>query len=76
MAYLRTSQVNGCNYCSHYHKMLGKKAGLSEAQIGEVASFESSPAYSELEKATLRFAEQWTRQGKVDRAVLERLARP
>ena len=33
LVHLRTSQINGCNYCSHYHKMLGKKAGLSEAQI-------------------------------------------
>jgi uncharacterized peroxidase-related enzyme len=75
LAYLRTSQINGCNYCSHYHKMLGKKAGLSEAQINELTNCENSTAYSDLEKSALRFAEQWTKQGKVDKAVLERLAR-
>jgi uncharacterized peroxidase-related enzyme len=75
LAYLSTSQVNGCNYCSHYHKMLGKKAGLSEVQISEIAEYEGSSAYSDLEKAALRFAEQWNKQGKVDKAVLERLAR-
>jgi uncharacterized peroxidase-related enzyme len=75
LAYLRTSQINGCNYCLHYHKMLGKKAGVSDVQINELANYESSAAFTDLDKAALRFAEQWTKSGKVDKGVLERLAR-
>jgi alkylhydroperoxidase family enzyme len=46
---------------------------LSDAQIQDLERYEESAAYSDLEKAVLRFAEQWTRQGKVDPDVLEQL---
>jgi alkylhydroperoxidase family enzyme len=57
----------------HYHKALGQKAGLSVAQINDLARFEHSDAYSSQEKDVLRFAEQWTRNGKVSTDVIERL---
>jgi uncharacterized peroxidase-related enzyme len=75
LAYLKTSQVNGCRYCLHYHKTLGRKAGLTDQKIEELDNYERSSAYSDLEKAVLRFAEEWTRQGKVGAATLERLKR-
>ena len=34
-------------------------------QIRDLERYEQSGAYSEQEKAVLKFAEQWTRQGKV-----------
>ena len=46
---------------------------MSDAQIQDLDRYEQSAAYSDLEKAVLRFAEQWTRHGKVDAAVLEQL---
>ncbi|HZT78902.1 MAG TPA: hypothetical protein VFA26_01665 [Gemmataceae bacterium] len=59
----------------HYHKAIGQKAGLSTAQINDLGSYENSAAYSDLEKQVLRFAEQWTRQRKVDAALVQQLAK-
>lgn len=36
-------------------------------------NYESSNVYNELEKLVLRFAEQWTRQGKVDDSTMTAL---
>jgi alkylhydroperoxidase family enzyme len=57
----------------HYHKAIGQKAGLSEAQIQDLERFEQSSAYSDLEKLVLRFADQWTRQGKASAEVVKEL---
>ncbi len=59
----------------HYHKALGQKAGLSEAQIQDLERFEQSKAYSDLEKLVLRFADQWTRQGKASPEVVKELTK-
>jgi alkylhydroperoxidase family enzyme len=48
---------------------------LSPQQIQDLEQYEQSTAYSDLEKAVLRFAEQWTRQGRVSGDVLEQLQR-
>jgi AhpD family alkylhydroperoxidase len=73
LAYLKASQVLHCGYCHHYHQIFGKRVGLTEAQLREVESYDSSSAYSDLEKLVLRFADQWTTKGKVDNDVLSRL---
>ena len=73
LAYLKTTQVNQCNYRMHYHKGLGQKAGLSDAQIHDLDKFEQSTAYNDLEKLVLRFADQWTRQGKASPEVVKQL---
>ena len=46
---------------------------MSPQQIQDLEQYEQSTAYGDLEKAVLRFAEQWTRQGKVAGDVLEQL---
>jgi uncharacterized peroxidase-related enzyme len=74
LAYLKASQVNRCGYCLHYHKGSGRRVGLTDAQVENLDRFEQSDAYSDLEKQVLRFAEQWTRQGKADNAVVTALA--
>jgi alkylhydroperoxidase family enzyme len=48
---------------------------LSDAQIKDLGSYEQSSAYSDAEKSVLRFAEQWTRQGKVEAGLMQQLAR-
>jgi alkylhydroperoxidase family enzyme len=48
---------------------------LSDAQIKDLGAVEQSSAYSDLEKSALRFAEQWTRQGKVEANLVQQLAR-
>ncbi len=59
----------------HYHKALGQKAGLSEAQIKDLGEFEQSSAYNDLEKLVLRFADQWTRQSKAGADVVKELSK-
>lgn len=53
---------------------LGQKAGLLQRQFDDLDLYQDSPAYSDLEKDVLRFAESWTRLTPVDPIMLERLA--
>ncbi len=39
----------------------GRAAGITDAQLEDLASFESSPHFDRLEKAALRYAEGMTR---------------
>ncbi len=66
LAYYKSSQVNGCNYCSHYHKQAAKKAGASDEQIASIDDYARSPAFSDQEKAVLAYAEQLTKTAHVD----------
>ncbi len=38
LAYIKTSELNGCDYCLHHHRALGKKAGLNDRQVAETAA--------------------------------------
>lgn len=40
---------------------MGRKQGLTEGQLRDLADFEDSPAFSDLEKAVLRYAAAMTR---------------
>ncbi len=48
---------------------------MSDAQIQDLERYEQSGAYSEQEKAVLKFAEQWTRQSKVSADLMQKLAK-
>src|SRR6185312_12523427 len=74
LAYLKTSQLNQCKYCQHYHGGAARKVGISEAQLEALGNYEQSSAFSDVEKLVLRFAEQWTRQGKADAEVVSALS--
>jgi AhpD family alkylhydroperoxidase len=73
LAYLKVTQMTDCHVCWHYHEAAARRAGLTERQIHELGTFENSDAYSLLEKDVLRFAEQWTLQGRVADDVMARL---
>ncbi len=73
LAYIKTSELNGCDYCLHHHRALGKKAGLSDRQVAETAQFETSDAYDDLQRDVMRYAEEVTRHINVDDAVYDRL---
>jgi uncharacterized peroxidase-related enzyme len=73
LAYLKTSQLNQCAYCTHYHKQAAAKVGLSSDQIDSVADFASSPAYDDQEKAVLEYASAVTRDVRADAALIGRL---
>ena len=46
---------------------------MNDGQISDFASFEVSAAYTEQERDVLRFTEQWSAEGRVSGAVLDRL---
>lgn len=48
---------------------------MSAAQIDQLDRYTQSDAYSPLEKTVLRFAEEWTRDGKASPEAAQELAR-
>jgi uncharacterized peroxidase-related enzyme len=73
LAYIKTSELNGCDYCLHHHRGLGKKAGLNDRQVAETAQYETSDAYTDLEREVMRYAEEVTRHIDVSDGVYNRL---
>jgi uncharacterized peroxidase-related enzyme len=73
LAYIKTSELNDCDYCLHHHRALGKKAGLNDRQVAETAHFETSDAYDETQREVLLFAEEVTRHINVDDALVDRI---
>src|SRR6516162_252996 len=73
LAYIKTSELNDCDYCLHHHRTLGKKAGLNDRQVAETAQGETSSAYDELERDVMRYAEEVTRHINVSDELLGRL---
>jgi uncharacterized peroxidase-related enzyme len=75
LAYLTASRINHCGYCEHYHKMFATKAGISDAQVKQLGFSIDEGSFSEVERLVIRFAEEWTRQGKASAAVVQALAK-
>ncbi len=73
LAYIKTSELNGCGYCRSHHQAFGRKAGLNERQVNETANFETSDAYDELQRDVMRYAEEVTRHINVGESLLSRL---
>lgn len=73
LAYIKTSELNDCDYCLHHHRALGKKAGLSERQVTETAQADKSDSYDELERDVMQYAEEVTRNINVSDELLIRL---
>ena len=59
----------------HYHTAIGRKAGLSDTQINDLAKYQQSTAYTDLEKTVLQFADEWTRQGRASADVVQKLTK-
>lgn len=57
---VRVSQINACAFCVDVNSATALKRGLSEAKLAAVASFESSDAFDDRERAVLRYAEAVT----------------
>jgi len=73
LAYYLSSQINHCDYCSHYHKQAAEKAGVSDRQLSNITSYQNSDAFSVEEKAVLSYAEQLTKNSQVESSVMEDL---
>ncbi len=72
-AYYKSSHVNGCEYCSHYHKAAAKKAGATDEQIAAIDDYANSNAFNDHEKAVLSYAEELTKTAKVDPKTVKKL---
>lgn len=73
LAYFKASRINGCDYCSHYHKQAAKKAGISDAQLEAIADYADSTAFDDQEKAVLAYSEQLTKTASVDDATVQKV---
>lgn len=73
LAYYKASQINQCDYCSHYHKQGAKQAGVSQTQLDAIADYANSDAFDDQEKAVLAYAEQLTKQANADAATVQKL---
>ena len=51
LAYLKTSHLNGCEYCGRAHAPAAKRAGITPEQIAALTFYERSPLFDEKEKA-------------------------
>lgn len=74
LVYLKSSQINGCDYCAHYHSKALKKAGGSDEQVQAIDNFAGVELFDDQEKAVLRFAQQLTEKATVDRETYEAVA--
>jgi AhpD family alkylhydroperoxidase len=75
LAYVRASQLNRCRYCATNHSALAQRVGVSAAQLAALPEFETSPLFSDLERLTLRYAQEMTVRVQVDTALVEALKR-
>jgi uncharacterized peroxidase-related enzyme len=62
LAYLRTSLMNGCTYCSRAHTASGKRRGITDEQVQALKEpgGSSRDIFTEEERAALQYAEKLT----------------
>jgi AhpD family alkylhydroperoxidase len=72
---LRTSQLNGCEFCVRFHTAELKKANETEERIAGVAEWRGSELYAARERAALAWAEVVTniQDGHAPEAVYEQV---
>ncbi|GAA2021892.1 carboxymuconolactone decarboxylase family protein [Catenulispora yoronensis] len=61
LVHLRVSQINGCSACVDAGVKTGRKAGLTDEQLGMVAAWRETPYFSAAERSALALAEAATR---------------
>jgi uncharacterized peroxidase-related enzyme len=61
LAYLKTSHLNGCEYCTRAHTPGAKRAGVTGEQIEALTFYERSPLFDDKDKAVLLYTERMTR---------------
>jgi uncharacterized peroxidase-related enzyme len=68
LAYLKASLINGCEYCFRAHSASGKKNGVTDDQLKDLAFYHRSSAFDAKEKAVILYAERVTRGAAAMRA--------
>ncbi|HWO03774.1 MAG TPA: carboxymuconolactone decarboxylase family protein [Methylomirabilota bacterium] len=74
LAFVAASRLNRSAICDTFHSSLGRKVGLTPAQLDGLAEPSTCAAYGELERLVIRYAEQLTVTGEVDDALHAALA--
>jgi len=69
MVVIKTSHINGCEYCYAHNTSLGEAAGITHEQIIDISSddYMASDRFDEREKAALLWAEHVTRNSARER---------
>ncbi|PWU09685.1 MAG: hypothetical protein C5B51_05825 [Terriglobia bacterium] len=65
LVYLACSFANECAYCTAAHTASGKKAGITEDELRALQT-EQDHAFSEAERAAVRYARELTRTADAD----------
>lgn len=71
---LRTLQITGGDYGFAHHRAMGLSCGLTEAQIGDLDRWRSSPNFSDRQRALLSYAEAMTSPDGVDDGTYQALS--
>ena len=74
LAFVAASRLNRSAICDTFHSSVGRKVGLTPAQLDGLAEPSTCAAYGELERLVIRYAEQLTVTGEVDDALHAALA--
>ncbi len=73
---VRVSQINGCHFCVDLNSFIVLRRGVEPDKLAALAEFETSPVFSEREKAALSYAEAVTDSNRqTSPAHFERLRR-
>lgn len=71
---VRVSQINWCAFCVDVNRATALERAIAPEKLADLATFDTSPHYSDREEVALRFAETVTRtEGHVDAALSEQL---
>lgn len=73
LAYVISSRINNCEYCSHHHSKAASQEGVSDDQLDRILEFADSSLFTDEEKTVLQYAQQLTKSGDVESSVVDRL---
>ena len=62
---MRVAGLTDAHYEEHHHRRMALEAGISEAQLGDLARWRDSKRFNDQERAVLAMADAVTRGGKL-----------
>ncbi|HEY7037967.1 MAG TPA: carboxymuconolactone decarboxylase family protein [Methylomirabilota bacterium] len=74
LAFVAVSRLNGSAICDTFHTSMGRRAGLTPAELDGLPDPGATSAYGEIERLVIRYAERLTVAGEVDDALHAALA--
>lgn len=71
----QVARINVCEFCMDIGRAFAIKASMNEAKFDALADYQTSPMFSEAERATLDYVTELTRDKSVNPETFARLAR-